>query len=410
MTSNLKVDYLILGGGVAGTTAAETIRERSDGSVMIVTDDANCLYSRVRLPDYIAGSIPREKVFIKEEKWYRDQRIDLLRETPVVSLSPRDCSVGLKNGKKIRYGKLLLATGGVARRPRFGEPEKEGIYSFRTIEDAERIREALGTSKNAVVLGGGYIGLELVRCSIRYGLETVLVLMDSQFWPQSLDEASSKMVERVLREKGVIVHFQSQIQTIMGNGKIQGITLDPKRRYDCNFLGIGIGISTLHPFIETSGIEVKNGVLTDETLKTTDSNIYAAGDVAEFYDVKYQKHRQLGNWVNAIEQGKIAGANMAGDRQVYRAISNYAIRIFGLSIGFVGETANVSGTDIIRRGSPEDEGYVRLFIRNGRIKGATLINRSHEMRPIMQLIQKEVPVNPKESNLENIDYELDSFL
>ena len=421
MESNLKVDYLILGGGIAGTTAAEIIRQRSSGSVMIVTDDAHTLYSRVRLPDYVAGSIPREKVFVKGEAWYKEQRIDLVRETAVIALSPSDRSVTLSNGKKIQYGKLLLATGGKARKLEFEGPEKEGVYTFRTLEDAERIKEAMANSKKAVVLGGGYIGLELVRCSIQHGLATCLVVMENQFWPQALDEVSSKMVENALRKKGVEVYFQSQIQTVMGNGKVESIILSEasgssgtergvrgRQCFDCDFLGIGIGVTTMDPFIETSGLQIKKGILTDETLKTTDANIYAAGDVAEFYDPNGRKHYQFGNWVNAAGQGKVAGMNMTGDHQIFHSVSSYAIRLFGLSIGFSGETKNEPGTTVIRRGSPE-EGYVRLFVRDGKVKGASLINRAHEMRPVLEMIRKEIQVNHKESDLGNTDFELDSL-
>ena len=392
-------DCLIIGGGVAGTTAAETLRARSDQSIAIVTDDRHCLYSRVRLPDYVSGAVPREKVFIREESWYREKNIRLLKESTVRALSPTDRSVQLDNGSAIRYETLLIAAGGSLRRLSCDGSGLEGIHYLRTIEDADRMIRDMESARRALVVGGSFIGLELARCFARKGLEATMVMMEPRFWPNILDPESSAMIDKALTDQGVTIHYNVALGEIRGNGRVSRATFKDGRGVDCDILGVGIGIDTVRPFIKESGIEVHRGVVTDEFLRTSDPHIYAAGDISEFYDRSRAGRNQVGNWTNAAEQGKAAALNMAGERIPFGAVSGYTIRLFGLSIGFAGDTALLPGTEVIARGTPPDGSAVRLLIRDGVVKGATVINRPHEMRPIMGLIKDAVRVDGFKSDL-----------
>jgi NAD(P)H-nitrite reductase large subunit len=410
MSKSLHVDFLIIGGGIAGTTAAETIRTYSEGTILIVTDDRHTLYSRVRLPDYIIGKIPREKVFIKDESQYGSNGINLVKGVSVESLSLKEQRAYLSNGMTIRYDKLLMASGGVARRLRCAGFELDGIHYLRTIEDAELIQQAMKISKRALVIGGGFIGLELARCFLQGGLETVMVMMEPQFWPAALDKESSRMIEETLREQGVLIHYSDHVKEFWGNAHVQRVLLGSGKSYGCEMVGVGIGIDTLPPFTRTSRLQTHQGILTDECLRTSDFHVYAAGDVAEFYSMDYRRPHQIGNWSNAAEQGKIAGLNMVGQRTAFQSVGSYVIRVFGLSVGFVGDTTLVPGTQVIQRGSSSDKSYVRLLIRDGVIKGATLINQSHEIPSITELIRTAVKVDPLRSNLRDIGCDLGSCL
>jgi NAD(P)H-nitrite reductase large subunit len=411
MSKSSKVDFLVVGGGIAGTTAAEILRQHTDASILIVTEERYPLYSRVRLPDYLIDKIPREKVFLKDETWYRDKGIDLLREASVEELSPKERYARLSNGMTVQYDRALLATGGASRRLRCPGFELDGIYYLRTLEDAERIRSAIKTARKAVVIGGGFIGLELASCFIQKGLETVMVLRESQFWPVHLDTESAQMIEDTLRQKGVVIHYSDSIKEFWGNTHTQRIILASGKSYGSDLVGVGIGIDRLPPFLhQTNGLHYKRGILTDEFLRTSDFYVYAAGDAAEFYDTQKGHPNVIGNWTNAAEQGRIVGLNMAGEKTIFRSVGSYVIRIFGLNVGFVGDTTWLPGTQIIRRGSVGEGGYVRLFLRDGVIRGATLINQTHEVRPIIELIRREIQVEHLRSNLTDIGYDLESLL
>ncbi|MBI1818801.1 MAG: NAD(P)/FAD-dependent oxidoreductase [Nitrospirae bacterium] len=404
-----RIDHLILGGGIAGVTAAETLRELSGATITIVTEDPNPLYSRVRLPDYLLDKIPREKVFIKDFKWYQEKEIDYITETSIKEISVSEKRVLLENGKAIHFKKLLISTGGIARFPEPLPKRLEGIHLFRTIEDADRIREGFKKSKRAVVLGGGYIGLELVRCAIQKGIDCSLVLMDRQFWPGILDEPSSKLIEKELIEKGLRIVFGAQIKEVKGKTRIEEVLLTSGKKCEADFLGVGAGIQTLQPFLESSGIKTGKGIVTDEFLNTGHPDIFAAGDVAEFFDLRQKRHQQLGNWVNAQEQGKTAALNMSGEPKVFDFISNYAIRVFGVSVGFIGDIRRIEGTQVIQRGSPR-EGVSQLFIREGEVKGAALVNRPHEMRPLLGMIKNRAKVHADDPNLSDSAFDLETLI
>jgi NAD(P)H-nitrite reductase large subunit len=410
MSDTSSVDFLIIGGGIAGTTAAETIRKKADGRVLVVTDEPHPLYSRVRLPDYVAGAIPRERVFMKDESWYHDRKIELVRERTIHRLSLADRCVHLGDGSTIRYGTLLLASGGSARRLACDGSEWNGVHYLRTIDDADRLKPAIAASTRTVVIGGGFIGLELARCFAQAGLHTTIVLMEPWFWPAVLDQDSSAMIDQTIRRHGVAVHYSEQLTSIQGHGPLRQAVMVSGKSFDCDLLGVGIGIGTRHAFIADAGLQVGKGILTDEYLRTSDPHVFAAGDVAEFFDVTRGQRNQIGNWSNAMEQGKVTALNMVGEATPYRFVSNYSITVFGLSIGFLGDPVALPGTEIIQRGSSQTGSYTRFFVRDGLIKGATVLNAPRDMVTIGQLIKGDVRIGHARARLADPSSDLKSLL
>ncbi len=404
------VDYLIIGGGIAGTTAAEGIRKRSSGSILIVTSEAHTLYSRVRLPDYVAGQITRERVFMKDEAWYRERNIALVRERAVQSLSRAERSVRLNDGSTVRYGTLLLAMGGAARHLACPGADWAGVHYLRTIDDADRLVSSIPAATRAVVVGGGFIGLELARAFAQHGRETTLVLMEPRFWPQFFDDEANAMVERTLRSHGVEVRYSEQLQAIRGGGPLRLAVMASGTSLSCDIMGVGIGISTLHPFVKDAGLDIRKGIVTDEYLRTSDPHILAAGDVTEFFDVTRGQSNQIGNWSNAMEQGKVAGLNMTGDATPYRFVGNYVITVFGLSVGLTGDPATPPGTDIIARRSADRGTYARLVVRDGVLKGAAVLNAPKENVTISQLIKQEIRIDHALTQLADPEFDLKSLL
>lgn len=401
---------MIIGGGIAGTTAAEGIRKRSDGSVMILTDEPHTLYSRVRLPDYLAAQIPRERVFMKDEAWYRERRIELVRGRTVQTVSLADRSVRLDDGSGVRYGTLLLAMGGAARRLSCAGADWTGVHYLRTIDDADRMLSSIPATTRAVVVGGGFIGLELARCFSHHGRPTTLVLMDPRFWPAFLDKTASAWIDRTLRPHGIDVRYSEQLQSIRGNGTLRETVMASGNAFPCDIMGVGIGLSTLHPFVKDAGLNVRKGIVTDEYLRTSDPHVFAAGDVTEFFDLTRGQSNQIGNWSNAMEQGKVAALNMAGEPTPYRFVGNYVITIFGLTVGLTGDPAVPPGADVILRGSPDRGSYARLVVRDGVIKGAAVLNAPKENVTIGQLIKQEIRIDHAREQLTDPTFDLKSLL
>lgn len=410
MTDTRTVDYLIIGGGIAGTTAAEGLRKKSAARIMIVTEEPHPLYSRVRLPDYLVAQIPRERVFMKDEAWYRERAIDLVRGRSVHALSTADRSVRLVDGSMVRYGALLLAMGGAARRLSCEGADWTGVHYLRTIEDADRILSSIPAATRAVVVGGGFIGLELARCFAHHNRPTTMVLMESRFWPAFFDDTANAWIDRTLRSRGIDVRYSEQLQSIRGAGAARDAVMASGNAFPCDIMGVGIGISTMHPFVKDSGLAIRKGIVTDEYFRTADPHVFAAGDVAEFFDLTCGRSNQLGNWSNAMEQGKVAALNMAGEPTPYRFVGGYVITIFGLPVGLTGDPSTPPGSEIILRGSPERGSYAHLIVRDGVITGAAVLNAPKENVTIGQLIKQEIRVDHARSHLADPSFDLKRLL
>jgi NADPH-dependent 2,4-dienoyl-CoA reductase/sulfur reductase-like enzyme len=310
----------------------------------------------------------------------------------------------------VRYGTLLLAMGGAARRLSCQGADWPGVHYLRTIDDADRILAASPNTTRAVVVGGGFIGVELARCFSHHGRPTIMVLMEPRFWPAFLDEAANAWIDRTLRAHGIDVRYSEQLQSIRGNGTLREAVMASGNAFPCDIMGVGIGLSTLHPFVKDAGLNVRKGIVTDEYLRTSDPHVFAAGDVTEFFDLTRGQSTQIGNWSNAMEQGKVAALNMAGEPTPYRFVGNYVITIFGLTVGLTGDPAVPPGADVILRGSPDRGSYARLVVRDGVIKGAAVLNAPKENVTIGQLIKQEIHIDHAHTQLADPTFDLKSLL
>ncbi len=391
----MRVEYLILGGGIAGWTAAETLRKLSPNSeIGLVSEEAHPLYSRVLLPHYIGGKIPRERVFLRSEDNHIKHNIRLFAGRTAVALDTRTKKILLDDGEEIAFKKLLLATGGRAIVPE--EKKLSNSHLFRTLEDSDDIIKALnslspGTLCSAV--GSSFIALEFPPLFEKFGMKTAMYMRGPGFFHRLLDRDSMELIEDVIREHGGVVYKN-----------MSGLNALAESR----FVGIGLGTETNVRFAKDAGIETGTGIITNEYLETNTADIWAAGDVAEFYDIKFGRHRLLGNWMNAEMQGRVAAINMAEEKTQFNMVSSYATRLFDLIISFIGDVSLDKDTKIAVRGSRQSGSLTRILLRNGKIVGATLLGNVADRGPLTELIQKGAeigelaPLEDKSFDLKNI--------
>ncbi|KKS38339.1 MAG: hypothetical protein A3G49_06045 [Candidatus Sungbacteria bacterium RIFCSPLOWO2_12_FULL_41_11] len=408
-----KVKYLIIGGGIAGTTAAETIRQNDPvGTIAIVSDEPYRLYSRIMLskPNFFLEKIPFENVWLKKDSWYTENNIMLLAPKKAISLDTVKKEVKLDDGQVIRYEKLLLAVGGCARQWGIKGSEKKGIFYIRTLDDAKAIISAVKSSENAVAIGGGFISFEMCDMLKLAGINVSLILRESYFWEPLLDEQSGRMIERALEKGGVKIFYNSQVKEIIGADKVEEIVLDNGEKISCNMLMVGIGVVCPFGWVQAGGISVNRGILANEYLETDKPDIWTAGDSAEFNDIILGERVQLGNWVNAQMQGRIAGLNMLGKRNPFKLVSFYTTQGFGITIAFVGDVKPGQDRLVIGRGLPDSGSYGRILVKDGEIMGATLINRTSELGAISKLIEKDIKVSGHEKELGDANFDLKKLI
>ncbi|MFC1702841.1 NAD(P)/FAD-dependent oxidoreductase [Patescibacteria group bacterium] len=391
-------DYLIVGGGIAGTTAAETLRsEDTDASIAIISDEPHRLYSRVMLskPQFFLGKIPFESIWLKEEGWHKEHDISFLAGKTVESIDSDAKKIGLDDGSSVGYGKLLVACGSICRPLPVPGVDKKGVYHVKTLDDGKGIIEHVKKTKKAVVVGGGFISFEMCDMLHLAGIEVTAVIREPYFWDPQLDEESGKAVERVMEKEGITILRESELKEITGTDEVEGVVLKNGETLECQMVIVGIGSCLKVDWLKGSGVTVERGVRTNEYLETTREDIYAAGDVVEFDDLILEEKVRAGTWVNAQVQGKTAALNMAGKHVQFRMMSYYTAHGFDTSITFCGDVLPGEDRTTVRRGSHEEGSFSHFNIRDGRVIGATFMNRGSELAAALRLISNHVDVSEK---------------
>jgi len=405
--------YLIIGGGIAGTTAAETLREIDpDSSICIVSDEPYRLYSRIMLskPNFFLKKIPFDTIWLKTKEWYESKKIELLDGKNAVKLDSANKIIELNDGNKINYEKLLLAIGGCARPWNVAGNEKQGIFYLRTLNDAKAIISAVKKTKRAVSIGGGFISFEMCEMLRLAGIDVTLVLRESYYWEPLLDKMSGEIIESALQKGGVSIIKNTEASEIVGNESVTGMHLKNGEDISCEMIIAGIGVMCPFEWIRAGGVEVGRGIIANEYLETNVPDIWTAGDSAEFNDLILNEKVQLGNWINAQMQGRTAAFNMAGKHQPFKLVSFYTTQGFGITIAFVGDVRPLPDRIIIARGTPESGSYGRILISKDEIVGATLINRTGELAPITKLIERDVKITGHESELADSQFDLKKLI
>lgn len=412
-----QVDFLIIGGGAAGTTAAQVLRSLSpNSSISIITDENYEFYSRVLLPNYIRGEIPREKLFFKNEAWYQDNRIELVRKNPAKKLISADKILELADGEQYKYGKLLIAIGAKPIVLKNEGSDFQNIFYMWTLDDADRIIEASKGAKKGVVIGGGFIGLEFAHSFKVKGIKTTILEGAAHYWGNRLDEESSKVLQNILEENGIKVVCGDLVEKFIpkdNSSNVGSLVTKSGQEFESDLVGIGIGIRSDLSWLSGSGIKIDNGIVTNEYLETNLPDVYAAGDCVEYFDLFCRAPHLVATWANATTQGAVVAKTMSGIKTLFEAVSSYTINFFGASCSFVGMTDRGFADEVISRGSVEDKRITRIFLKKfdnqTRIVGATVINAPNELSFLAGAIKNKVDVSSYKDKLTDIIFDLVSL-
>src|SRR3989338_3345891 len=309
--------YIIVGCGAEGLSAAKEIRDSdAKNEVVLISDEVNPFYIRPAICDFLSGELKEDDLFFKSESV--SEGITVISGKKVLKVLPDENAVVLSDGKKEKYNFLLLATGGKQKFPQKLLVHREKVFTLKTFADAYRLKERVQNALRILVFGGGYIGVELLRALKRQEVEIIYLSKSGLFWPSGLTDISEKEVEKKLRDEGISVFPDEGINDIIdSNGKEYLVFTDEGKEIKCQFIGVALGLEPDTDFLTGSGIKCDKGILVSEELRTNIANIYAAGDVAQVYDINKKINRINFGWHSASVQGKTAGQNMAGGNVVY---------------------------------------------------------------------------------------------
>ena len=394
--------YVIVGNGFAGTTCAEQLRKADAAcSIALFTDEPYPLYNRIALPPLLRKQVVEAKVLMRDAAWHEKHAIDLHLSTRVERIDPGE-RVAYAGGNGYPYDALLIATGG---RPNASTaPGAEGadnVFNFQYLDDTKAISAQLETAKVAVAVGGSFIAYELAEAFSTRGVETHWLVRGPRFLRRMLDEIAGELVDDAARDDGVHVHYGDEIERLeRSNGVVTKTITRNGLEIPTDCLGIGLGLTMNSELAADVGAETRTGIVCDDRLETRVSGIFAAGDVAEFFDPTAEMYYRMGTWNNAGAHGKVAAANMAGGDVRYHDVPEYSSLVFsGQSITQFGISPEYrDDLETVRKIDREKKHYRALFFWKNRLAGGVLIGKSNRAgkRKYVEAIKSKAEFAPTE--------------
>jgi NADPH-dependent 2,4-dienoyl-CoA reductase/sulfur reductase-like enzyme len=373
--------YLILGGGMVAGYAAKQLVEAGlkPRELTIVSADSSIPYERPPLSKgFLAGKDTEASIFINTDDFYQAHDIEVRLNCVVSSVDSARKNVRLQSGEEIGFEKLVVATGAQVRTLDIPGHNLKEVYYLRTLEDSKRIRQKAEGAKRAVVIGGGFIAMEVASVLAQKEIETTMVVPGDRIWKRFFTAPMSLFFEDYFTARGVRFAKNNKVVKLNGAGTVESAGLQNGEIAPCDMVVAGIGVNPVTEPLANSGIEVADGVVVNEYLETSQRDIYAAGDVASYYDVLFEKHRRAEHWDNAVAQGQHCARILSGERAPFIHVPYFFSDVFDLSYEFWGDS---SGADeVVERGDLSSRNFSVWWLRQGKLAAAFIMNRPDEER------------------------------
>lgn len=382
-----KAKYLIIGNGIAGLAAAREIRSNSEeGTIIMVSNEPTLTYYRVKLTEYISKDFVDEDLLVSKENWYQDKNIKVMLRKFVEDIDVINNKVRLDDGQVIEYEKLLIATGSRPFIPPINGKYQEGVFALRTLKDLHYIKDYMKSCEDVSVIGGGLLGLEAAWSLKQSGKNVSIIEFAPYLLPRQLDKEIANKLEEKLSSTGFKVYLSSQAEEITGEGKAIGIRLNGERNIKADAILVSSGIRPNLDLVRDTTIEYDKGIKVDKHLKTNIDNVYAAGDVVEIEGMV------LGLWTAGNEQGKVAGANMAGKEleynqpKIFTTLQIGSIELF--SAGIINDFDKV-----YEYKDEKGDIHHKIFTKDGKIVGVILFGDLKEVNALRNAVISNMDVN-----------------
>jgi len=390
--------YLIIGNGVAGVRAAETIRKHDDrGEITLVGDEPDGFYYRPQLADFAAGKQTEAGMRAKPDAFYAANRIKLHLGRKAAAVLPSEHRVRLDDGSSQRYDRLLVATGASAQKADVPGMELQGVHYLDTMADARALAAAARDAKEAVVVGENSIGVEIARAVLDLGVKVSYLVRGDRFWPEMLDTDAGQLVEQHLEGRGARLLRQQQLQAIGGSqGEVEKVVTSTGQEIPCSIVGLSMGRAANTAAAAAGGIEVEQGILVDDKLATSAKDVYAAGDVTQAPELTTGQQQPSLGWLKAWRQGQAAGVNMTGgSASGADAISTLQVQILAMDFLAMGQNNPPAGAGWRKESAlfPDVGVYKSLVRRNGTLVGATFVGNVAEAGVIERLIRAKADIS-----------------
>lgn len=393
-------NIVIIGNSAAGVSAIEGIRQIDrESKITIISDEPYLAYCRCLISNYLAGMVLEKDLVFRDKNFYSDNKAELLLEKKADRVDVKKKKVILEDKTQVSYDALLIATGSSPKMPKeLKGINKRGVFGFRTIKDTKEIITIASISHTSCVLGGGLVGLKAAYGLHKRKQDVKVIVKSGRVLSQISDKQASELFLARFAENGIEIMLNSDVSEIIGNGDLKAVKLDNGKAIGCSLVIVGKGVSPNIKFVSETDIKTDKGILTDEYLRTNINDIYAAGDVAETFDITTEKYENNALWPCAIEQGRLAGLNIAGEAVKYAgSIGMNSVEFFGLpliSMGiFDADCQTVFSLD------KEKSIYKKLLFKDSRLIGALLTGDIRNSGLYLRLIREKADISKIKDDL-----------
>jgi 3-phenylpropionate/trans-cinnamate dioxygenase ferredoxin reductase subunit len=382
--------FVIVGGGLAAAKAAEGLRDGGfEGHIVLVGSETHPPYERPPLSKgFLLGSDDLETVFVHPREWYGEHAVDLRLGTAVTDIDLGTHTVTTDQGQ-VRYDRLLLATGATPRRLQVADDSAAPVACLRTIEDSQRLKTALQPGRRIVIIGGGWIGLEVAAAARSAGCEVVVLEALDLPLLRVLGPEVAGVFHALHESHGVEVRTNASVTGIQHVAGAAIVRLADESTVSADLLVVGVGVTPNTSLAQKAGLTTENGIVVDEHLRTSDPDTFAAGDVANAYHPVLRQHLRVEHWDNAIEQGLAAARNMLGADSAYDRLPYFFTDQYDVGVEYVGSAAPGDYDDVIVRGEAPERHCTAFWLKDDRVLAGMHVNDWDAIGPIRRIVAAE---------------------
>jgi nitrite reductase (NADH) large subunit len=391
--------YVIVGNGVAGTTAAAAIRKTDPtGEIRMITEEAYSFYSRIRLMEYISGEVDFPKLQIKNQAWYEENKIQLVLNSRVVDIDQAGREIVTQSGQRFPYDQLLLATGAVSFLPPIKGADKEGVFTLRNIQDAEAIKKYAQGKSKALLIGGGLLGLEVGNSLRKIGLTVSVAEFFPRLLPRQTDPACAELLKGRLEQMGFIFYLGVVSKEILGEETAQGLLLEDGRHIPTDLVIVSAGVRPHMALAQKLGIKTGKGIPVTDQMETELPGIYGAGDSIEHRGIVY------GIWSAAEQQGEVAGTVMAGGGLAYKGTTfSNQLKVVGIDLLAAGDIDPDGKLESFVEQDNQAGTYRKLVVKDDYLAGVLLFGKLDGRVKLLKAIDGQMDISALKEPLSRFD-------
>ena len=378
--------FVIVGGGAAGTAAAERLRQIGfQGEIVVLSADENLPYDRTKLSK---AALQKDELdgpdLLRSPQFYQQHNIDIKTSAPVKKIEVKTQQISYGDGETLEYDRLLIATGGKVRELPMAGIDLENVFTIRKVEDTQHILEAAKDAAKVVIVGAGFIGMEAASSLRQKGLSVTVVAPNEVPFEKVLGEKVGKLFQQVHESEGVVFKLGSKAEKLKGEDKVESVELDSGEMLPADLVVVGIGVTPATDFVEGISLDEDDSIPVNQYLEAA-PNVYVAGDIAQFPHFITGKPVRIEHWRLAMQHGRTAAENMVGQTVPFEAVPFFWSGQFDMKLRYVGHSENYD--DVVIQGSLEEKAFLAFYVENEQVMAVAGIGRDRDIAAISELMR-----------------------